>query len=463
MEHVKEHFAVVGGGLVGSLWALMAARRGHRVDIFERREDPRKGRALGGRSINLALSDRGWRALEKAGMVDRVREIAMPIQGRLMHAVDGTTTFQPYGRADVPGVLGDGQCIYSVSRAGLNRLLVEAAEEHADVSVHFGHKCTDVDLRSRDAVHLTFEAEGKAIAVEADRVFGTDGAFSAVRDRMMRTDRFDFEQRYLAHGYKEIEMKAMADGGFQMREDALHIWPRGNFMLMALPNPNGTFTCTLFAPYEGHAECFENWDSDEAVQGLFERQFPDVLPLLPNLLEDWNDHPTASLVMVRCEPWHRGERVCLMGDAAHAIVPFYGQGMNSGMEDCTVLDDLLDSAPDWGAALSEYTRLRKPDGDAILELALRNYVEMRDLTGDPRFLLQKKIEARLQRLYPDEWLPLYSQVTFSHTRYHEALAAGKAQDAIMREVMDRPDIAEVWDSEEVAEAAMMRLRALQHA
>jgi kynurenine 3-monooxygenase len=248
-----------------------------------------------------------------------------------------------------------------------------------------------------------------------------------------------------------------------MREDALHIWPRGNFMLMALPNPNGTFTCTLFAPYEGHAESFENWDSDEAVKALFERQFPDVLPLLPNLLEDWNDHPTASLVMVRCEPWHRGERVCLMGDAAHAIVPFYGQGMNSGMEDCTVLDDLLDSAADWGSALAEYTRLRKPDGDAILELALRNYVEMRDLTGDPRFLLQKKIEARLQKLYPDEWLPLYSQVTFSHTRYHEALAAGKAQDAIMESVMDRPDIAEAWDSDEVAEAAISRLRGIRHA
>ena len=222
MEHVKEHFAVVGGGLVGSLWALMAARRGHQVDIYERRDDPRKGAALGGRSINLALSDRGWRALEKAGMVDRVREIALPIKGRLMHAVDGTTTFQPYGRADVPGVLGDGQCIYSVSRAGLNRLLIEAAEEHEDVRVHFGHKCTDVNLRRSDAVELTFESGGQAVSVQADRVFGTDGAFSAVRERLMRTDRFDFEQKYLAHGYKEIEMKALPGGKFQMREDALH-------------------------------------------------------------------------------------------------------------------------------------------------------------------------------------------------------------------------------------------------
>lgn len=463
MKHVKEHFAVVGGGLVGSLWALMAARRGHQVDIYERRDDPRKGTALGGRSINLALSDRGWRALEKAGVLDEVRKIAMPIQGRLMHAVDGSTTFQRYGQAGQPGVLGDGQCIYSVSRAGLNRMLIEAAEGHAGVEVHFGHKCADVDLRRQDAVGLTFEHGGERLEVEADRVFGTDGAFSAVRDRMMRTDRFDFEQKYLAHGYKEIEMKANADGSFKLREDALHIWPRGNFMLMALPNPNGTFTCTLFAPYEGHDESFANWQDDAAVMALFERQFPDVLPLLPNLLDDWNDHPTASLVMVRCEPWHRGERVCLMGDAAHAIVPFYGQGMNSGMEDCTVLDDLLDSEADWGEVMSEYTRLRKPAGDAILELALRNYVEMRDLTGDPRFLLQKKIEARLQQHYPDEWLPLYSQVTFSHTPYHEALAAGAAQDAIMHEVMDRPDIEQVWDSEEVMEAAMAQLRALHDA
>lgn len=459
----KEHYAIVGGGLVGSLWALMAARRGHRVDIFERREDPRIGSALGGRSINLALSDRGWRALEKAGMKDRVREIAMPIQGRLMHAVDGSTTFQPYGRADVQGVLGDGQCIYSVSRAGLNRLLVEAAEEHEDVSVHFGHKCTGADWSHADFVSLSFNSHEGKKEVQADRVFGTDGAFSAIRNRMMRTDRFDFEQRYLEHGYKEIEMKALPGGAFQLRPDALHIWPRGNFMLMALPNPNGTFTCTLFAPYEGFDESFEKWGNDAAVTALFQRQFPDVLPLLPNLLEDWNDHPTSSLVMVRCNPWHQGERVCLMGDAAHAIVPFYGQGMNSGMEDCTVLDDLLDSESDWSTILPAYTRLRKPAGDAILELALRNYVEMRDLTGDPQFLLQKKIEAGLQRRFPEEWLPLYSQVTFSHTPYHEALAAGAAQDEIMKQVMDRPDIAEVWDSEEVAEAAIGKLRSLHHA
>ena len=453
---------VVGAGLVGSLWALMLARRGCTVDVYERRPDPRKGPVAGGRSINLALSDRGWKALERAGIADKVREIAMPIEGRLMHAVDGSLTFQRYGLEDAKGVFaGDPQCIYSISRANLNKLLVEAAESHEEVRVHFGHKCTDVDLRETSAgVKIQFEGEdGVAKEVMASRVFGTDGAFSAVRDRMMRTDRFDFEQRYLGHGYREVEMRPSADGGFRMREDCLHIWPRGEFMLMALPNPDRTFTCTLFAPYEGE-NGLNAIESAQAARAYFEKHFPDVMPLLPDFEADWERHPTSSLVMTRCYPWNIGGRVALMGDAAHAIVPFYGQGMNSGMEDCTVLDELMEThGEDWDGMFARYTELRKPAGDAILELALRNYIEMRDKTGDQRFLLQKRIEAKLAQRYPGRWLPLYSQVTFSHTPYHEALAAGKRQDEIMAKVMDRPDIGVVWDSDEVAEAAMAMLEA----
>lgn len=456
----QERMVVVGAGLVGSLWALMLARRGCAVDVYERRPDPRKGPVAGGRSINLALSDRGWKALERAGIADQVREIAMPIEGRLMHAVDGSLTFQRYGLEDAAGVFdGDPQCIYSISRANLNKLLVEAAERHAHVNVHFGEKCTDVNLRDlNDGVHMQFEGrDGVAKAVRADRVFGTDGAFSAVRDRMMRTDRFDFEQKYLGHGYREVEMRPADDGGFRMREDCLHIWPRGEFMLMALPNPDRTFTCTLFAPYEGD-NGLNAIESAQAARAYFEKHFPDVMPLLPNFDEDWARHPTSSLVMTRCYPWNIGGRVALMGDAAHAIVPFYGQGMNSGMEDCTVLDELMGAhGEDWEGMFGRYTELRKPAGDAILELALRNYIEMRDKTGDQQFLLQKRIEARLAQRYPGRWLPLYSQVTFSHTPYHEALAAGKRQDEIMAKVMDRPDIGMVWDSDEVAEAAMAML------
>ena len=271
-----------------------------------------------------------------------------------------------------------------------------------------------------------------------DHVLGTDGAFSAIRGQMMRNDRFDFEQRYLAHGYKEVPMLPGEDGGFQMEEDGLHIWPRGTFMLMALPNPDKTFTCTLFGPYEGR-HGLNALDSDEKVMAFFQEHFPDVIPLLPNLLEDWNAHPVSSLVMTKCWPWNDGGHVALMGDAAHAIVPFYGQGMNSGMEDCTVLDGLLAEGLDWDTTLAKYTELRKPAGDAILKLALQNYIEMRDLTGDPTFLRQKSLERRLQVAHPDQWLPLYSQVTFSHTPYHEALAEGQRQQRVMEQVLQESE------------------------
>ena len=451
----REHgMAVVGAGLVGSLTALLLANRGHHVDVYERRRDPRKVGDAAGRSINLALSERGWRALEKAGAVEAVRSIAMPVKARCMHGRDGALTYQPYGLPG-KGRFGHDQCIYSVARGPLNRILLEAAEATGRVKVHFEHRLSDFTLGD-SGVTLDFEGRDP---VAHDRIFGTDGAFSAVRQRMMKTDRFDFSQSYLEHGYKEIAMPPNAAGDFAIDPEALHIWPRGHFMLMALPNPDRTFTCTLFAPFEG-PDGFSGIPDADAARRYFDSHFPDVLPLVPEFDSHWASNPKSSLVTTRCNPWHLGDRVLLLGDAAHAIVPFYGQGMNSGFEDARVLADLLDAHggtvpdADWHDLMGEFTALRKANGDAIGDLALRNFVEMRDRTGDPRFLLQKRIERRLTDRHPDRWIPLYSMVTFSHLPYAEAMKLGRIQDGIMAEVMDRPDIETVWDGEDVERQAL---------
>ena len=386
------------------------------------------GPVLGGRSINLALSDRGWKALELAGVGEQVRDIALPIRGRRMHAVDGTRTFQPYGL--------DGQCIYSVARAGLNRILVEQAEAMPNVNFVWGHRCGGYRIQE-DGVRVAFEHQGEDRSMTFDHVLGTDGAFSAIRGQMMRNDRFDFEQRYLAHGYKEVPMLPGADGGFQMEEDGLHIWPRGTFMLMALPNPDKTFTCTLFGPYEGR-HGLNALDSDEKVMAFFQA-LPRRGSLARNLLEDWNAHPVSSLVMTKCWPWNDGGHVALMGDAAHAIVPFYGQGMNSGMEDCTVLDGLLAEGLDWDTTLAKYTELRKPAGDAILELALQNYIEMRDLTGDPTF--PSKIARATLASGPSR--PVAALVFPGHVQPHplprRTCRRAKAQQRVMEQVLQESE------------------------
>jgi kynurenine 3-monooxygenase len=435
-----EHHAVVGAGLVGGLLGLILALRGFKVTIYERRSDPRVGKTLEGRSINLALSDRGWKALEIAGVADKVREIALPVQGRRMHDLSGNETFQSYGI--------DNQCIYSVSRSGLNQILIESAESHPLVEVKFDHVSTGYEIvQEGSGVKVYFQNEK---AILHDRVFGTDGVFSVIREKMTHSDRFDFAQHYLPHGYKEIAMTPNESGDFRMAKDGLHIWPRGQFMFMALPNPGGSFTCTLFAPFEGE-ESFENIKTDSDVLDFFERHFPDAIPHLPNLLEDWNSNPVSSLCTVKCFPWNIKSRVALVGDAAHAIVPFFGQGMNAGFEDCSLISELLDSKStsseeDWLSLLDEYTRIRKPAGDAILDLALHNYIVMRDKTSDPTFLLQKKIEARIASTHPDRWKPLYSLVTFSHIPYQDALARGEMQQAVMNEIMSTPDIEGAWST-----------------
>lgn len=438
---MKKDITIIGAGLVGSLLSIYLAKRGYGVTVYERRSDMRKEKMSAGRSINLALSDRGIRALEEVGIMDEIRQIAIPMNGRFLHNADGTTAYQPYGAEE--------QFINSVSRGTLNAKLMDLAEEHG-VQIHFNEKCNHINWSD---LKVEFEKTGspQVQQIKSDLVFGSDGAFSAARmTYQLQHDRFQYQQYYIDYGYKELNIPPGPNGTFQMEKNALHIWPRGNYMLIALPNIDGSFTCTLFFPFEGDPS-FASLDTKEKLTAFFQNTFADALPLMPTLAEDFFSNPTGSLVTVKCWPWVKEDRFALIGDAAHAIVPFFGQGMNCGFEDCAVLNSLIDKhREDWKAILAEYQVLRKPDGDAIADLALNNFVEMRDKVADPKFLLQKKIEAAFSKKYPDKWIPAYAQVTFSpHIRYSEALRNSIRQEAIMQQVMSMPGIEENWQSEGV--------------
>ena len=436
-----EPLTVMGAGLVGSLLSLYLARRGHPVQVFERRPDPRLTGQLEGRSINLALSDRGWRALEGVGVADDIRRVGIPMYRRVMHDAHGQLTAQPYGQ--------EGQAIYSVNRGHLNRTLLDLAEAQPHVRVRFGQQCLHLDLKNQH-LHLLDTATGREHTEPYTRLFGTDGAFSAVRGALQKTDRYDFSQHYLEYGYKELTIVAGPDGAWQLEQNALHIWPRGQYMMIALPNLDGSFNCTLFFPFEG-PESFATLQSPAQVSEFFGRVYPDAVPLMPDLTREFFEHPTGSLVTIRCYPWKYHDDVLLLGDASHAIVPFYGQGMNAGFEDCTILNQLLDQYgdADWPTIFNEFQTQRKPNADAMADLAVYNFVEMRDRVADPRFLLQKKMEARIAAQYPGQWRPLYAQVTFSHTPYAEAWAAGQRQDAIMARLMPHIETEADFDRPEV--------------
>lgn len=439
---------IIGGGLVGSLLASSMSRKGYKVKVYEARMDIRKQEIVAGKSINLALSTRGWKAIDMAGVRSQVEKIAIPMYGRILHDVEENTAFHSYGKED--------QAIYSVSRGDLNACLLEQAESEHGAELNFEWKCDRVDFEKSEA-HFTNTLTGKKKVETADLIFGTDGAFSKVRASMQRTRRFNYQQEYIPHGYRELLLPADPGGNFRMDKGALHIWPRGNYMLIALPNLDGSFTCTLFMPYEG-PESFEAIEKGDGVLDFFKKVFPDFYKMMPELETNYTEHPLSDLVIIRCYPWVQNKTL-ILGDASHAIVPFYGQGMNSGFEDCSVLDELIDKHDhNWDKILDEFQKKRKPAADAIAELALRNYVEMRDLAADPEFILRKKIEAKIYAKYPDEWMPLYSQVTFSHIPYDEALATGLRQDAIMKEIMHRDDINESWDSNEVENAILEKIR-----
>ena len=440
MENNKQ-VIIIGAGLVGSLWAVYLSKAGYKVTIYERRPDIRKAEISAGKSINLALSTRGWTALDAVGVGDEIRKIAIPMYGRMMHDLEGKLTYQQYGM--------EGQAIYSVSRGKINATMMDIAEKYGEATIHYNHICEKVDL-NQGIVHLTNSLTGQSFEAKADLVFGADGAFSAVRfNSMQKLDRFNYSQNFIADGYREILLPANEDGSYKMDKNALHIWPRGRFMLIALANEDGSFTCTMFMPHEGYENSFDKLKTKEAVNTFFQNTFPDFFAMMPSISDSWEDHPLSSLAIIRCYPWAHG-KTALIGDAAHATVPFYGQGMNAGFEDCLVLAGLMKKHQEnWPAIFDEYSRERKPDGDALQDLSLDNYLVMRDYVADPAFLLRKKIEAKFSEQYPDKWMPLYSQVTFSTIRYSVAYKQGQIQNEIMDQVMSLKDIETRWNSEEI--------------
>ena len=446
-----QKIAVIGSGLVGTLLAIYLKKMGHTVHVFDRSPDIRTVE-FSGRSINLVMSHRGWKALEDIGLDQEIRKIGIPVDKRAIHLQDGKLNYQYYGK--------DGEAIFSLSRGVLNRKMIDLAEQ-AGVEFKFEHKVWDVTLADA-TLHIGETEKGEWTELKYDKVFGADGAFSRIRHRMQRQSMFDYSQEFMKIGYKELHIPANPDGSHKIDKNSLHIWPRGNYMLMALANLDGSFTCTLFMPFEGE-NSFESLKEEKDLVTFFAKHFPDTKEVIPELVEDFFKNPTSYLVIMKCFPWTFEDKVAIIGDAAHAIVPFYGQGMNAGFEDITILAQMIEKYDDdWKTIFKEYQKERKPNADAIAELSRRNFVEMSMKTADEKFLLQKKIEKWFSDKHPDKWLPLYSRVTFSTHPYSEALALGDYQNKIMEEIMAISDIENKWNSDEVEQKMIFLLNAKLH-
>lgn len=446
MQETK-NIAVVGAGLVGTLLAIYLKKAGHKVTVYDRSPDIRTV-TFSGRSINLVMSDRGWKTLHKIGITEEIKKIGIPVDKRGIHLQNGKLNYQYYGK--------DGEAIYSLSRGILNRKMIDLAEAEG-VQFVFNSKIWDITLKTA-TLHQGKTERGEWKDIQHDIVFGADGAFSRIRHRMQRQSMFNYSQHFLDIGYKELHIPANEDGTHKIDKNSLHIWPRGKFMLMALANLDGSFTCTLFMPNKGE-NSFETLTDKKSLQNFFNHYFPDTKEVLPNLIDDFFKNPTSYLVTMKCFPWTYTNKVALIGDACHAIVPFYGHGMNAGFEDITILSELIEKyGNDWEKIFKMYEQSRKPNTDAIAELSYRNFMEMSAKTADEKFHLQKKIEKKFAQKYPNKWEPLYSRVTFSHQPYAEALAMGDKQNAIMKQILTMKNIEEIWDSEVVEKEILSLLK-----
>jgi len=459
---MNKNILIIGAGLCGSLLALRMAQRGFEITLVEKRPDLRKVTQDAGRSINLALSDRGLRGLRLAGVEDEAKKLCIPMNGRMIHDTKGNTFLSPYsGRKD--------EYINSISRPGLNMLLLDEVEKMANVKIIFNHSCESVDLENASATFRNYNSKEET-TISADAIFGTDGAGSAVRKNMFESHKFlfSFSQQWLSHGYKELEIPASENGEYRTYKNALHIWPRGEDMLIALPNLDGSFTVTLFLPYENSDYCFANLTSPEMVHEYFNKEFPDVVEMIPNLAEEFFGNPTGPLGTVKCSPWNAFGKVLLMGDAAHAIVPFYGQGMNASFEDVVVFDEILEKYTskekiNWNNLFKEYEALRKKDTDAIADLAVDNFHEMKEHTAMEIFQKKRKLETAFEAEFPEEYYSKYSLVTFKESiTYSEALKRGRAQDKAILNLLDDGKITEEMSLKEKLELVKKETEAVLH-
>jgi kynurenine 3-monooxygenase len=431
---------VIGAGLVGSLLAMFLAKKGYRVSIFERMPDLRKNDLYAGRSINLTLCERGLRVLDSIGVGDEVREVSVPAYGRLIHDVKGNLTFQPYGNHQ--------EAIYSIARGDLNKVLLNFAERHFEIEFLFQQKCLDVDF-STPAVEMKNLVTGELTRHTAETLFGSDGAYSVVRMQMQKKTRLNFSQQYWEQGYKELRVPLSKNDGWTSEKNAIHLWPRGNYMLIGFPNIDDSFTCSLHIPFAGPLS-FASITTEEALLRLFNDSFPDVVSLMPGLVDDFFLHPANTMVTVKCSPWSQQGKVALIGDAAHSIFPSYGQGANAGFEDCAVLSACMEAyGDDWPTILSEFEEQRRPNTNAIADLCVEHFNELRDLVGNSKFLMRKEIERKLNQAYPDSYRDLYSMISFTCMPYSEALRLDRGQRAIVDRIMNVNSVEDKLNSAEI--------------
>lgn len=423
MSSTDKPIILVGAGLSGSLLAIYLARKGFHVELYERRPDMRNTNISAGKSINLALSVRGIHALKEVGLFDEIFPLLIPMRGRMIHSLNGKTTFQRYGRKD-------DEYINSVSRGELNKRLMNLAESYPQVKIFFNHRCIGMNFDSSE-VFFRNEITGEILSRTGETVMGTDGSTSAIRLEMMKVEQFNFSQQYERHGYKELTIPPGTDGSFRIEKNALHIWPRKSYMLIALPNIDGTFTCTLFLSYES-TPGFDRLTDERSVMRFFREQFSDAVPVMPTLIEDFFGNPTGTLMTIACDPWYVEDKVVLLGDACHAMVPFFGQGMNCAFEDCSTLNRIIEKhGRNWATVYREFFSARKVNADAICQMARDNFIEMRDSVADAHFLFKKEVSLALEERFPDRFIPKYCMVSFHRIPYSIALRRGIVQERIL--------------------------------